>query len=324
MNVGATEPGDGELREGDVIHGRFRLDRRRGRGAVGEVWRATNLDSATPVALKLPNARWRSDKGYVARFMREAALARRVDSIHVVRVLECALSLDVGPYIVMELIEGVDLFDHIARWGPLPMADMAAIVAQLCVALQALHQARVFHRDVKAENIVLTTRGVRCCATLIDFGIARDARDAGETSSDELAGTPAYMSPERLAGTLGADAHADLWSVAVVAYQCLTAGMPFDDRTVATVCVAVNRGTFVAPGDLRDDVPPALDEWFRRAFARLPSERFTSASEMRESLIEACSPLPLGLSVPAASPRMASGVHLRVDLERDAPPGLER
>jgi serine/threonine-protein kinase len=210
--------------------------------------------------------------------------------VHVVRVMECAVSPDLGPYIVMEMLDGLDLFEHLARWGGLEIAETAVLVAQLCVGLEALHAANVFHLDVKPENVVMTTRRCRPCAILVDFSIARD----GASPIDEaICGTPAYLSPERIQGTGGPDSRADLWALAVVAYQCLTGRVPFDDRTLGTVCVALERATFVLPSAFRQDVSPGLDAWFRRAFARTPRDRFESAPEMREALIDACSPLPL-------------------------------
>jgi serine/threonine protein kinase len=290
--TGAT--GRTELREGLVIDDHVRLDERIGEGAVGDVWRATHLELESPVAVKVATPRaTRGGESCVARFLNETTLARRVDCEHVIRVLECRLSLDVGPYIVMDLVEGLDLFEHVARTGPLAVVEVATVVAQLCVALDALHAANVLHRDVKPENIVLATRGGRMRATLVDFGVAVDARAGVDAAEASIAGTPAYMSPERLGGTVIADARDDLWSLAVVAYQCLVGRMPFDDTRLETLVAEVDRATFFPPSTLRADVPPALDVWFDRSFARAPAGRFPSAALMREALIDACSPLPL-------------------------------
>jgi serine/threonine-protein kinase len=236
---------------GFVIDGRLRLEERLGEGAVGEVWRAMDLELGSHVAVKrlAPRLqRCESRENHVASFFREAALARRVDCPHSVRVMECASSPDLGPYIVMEMLDGLDLFEHLARSGTLEIAETAAIVAQLCLALDALHAADVFHRDVKPENVVMTTRLGRPCATLIDFSIAREGSSASEELEEGIFGTPAYLSPERLSGSSPGRAQADLWALAVLAYQCLVGKVPFDDKSVATICVAVNRGTFTPPG----------------------------------------------------------------------------
>jgi serine/threonine-protein kinase len=281
---------------GFVIDGRLRLEERLGEGAVGEVWRAMDLELGSHVAVKrlAPRLqRCESRENHVASFFREAALARRVDCPHSVRVMECDSSPDLGPYIVMEMLDGLDLFEHLARSGTLEIAETAAIVAQLCLALDALHAADVFHRDVKPENVVMTTRRGRPCAKLIDFSIARDGSSASEELEEGIFGTPAYLSPERLSGSSPGRAPADLWALAVLAYQCLVGRVPFDDKSVATVCVAVNRGTFTPPSAFVAHVSPGLDAWFRRAFARARSERFVSATEMREALIDAWSPFPL-------------------------------
>jgi serine/threonine protein kinase len=304
--------GGGTAREGLVVDGRLRLEERLGAGAMGEVWRATHFGLASTVAVKLLSPKY-SSRGcrevHVAPFLREASLARRVDCAHVVRVMECAVSPGLGPYIVMEMLDGLDLYEHLARCGTLDVVETAVIAAQLCVGLEALHAADVFHLDVKPENVLMATKLWRPCATLIDFSIARD----GTSPVDEtICGTPAYLSPERIQGTGGADPRADLWALAVLAYECLVGKVPFDDRTLGTVCVALEHATFSLPSAFRADVPPGLDAWFGRALARDPQDRFATAAEMREAIIEACSPVPLARSwcVRAARAARISGVRL--------------
>ena len=284
-----------EHRAGQLIGGRVRLEERLGEGAAGEVWRATHLERTADVAVKLLAPRFRhtaAESGHVASFLREARLARRVDSAHVVRVMDCAFSPEVGPYIVMELLVGPDLFEHIARTGTLELAETAVIVMQLCEALEALHAADVFHRDVKPENVVLTRRRGGTCAKLIDFGIARDARAPLELE-EGIFGTPAYLSPERIHGSSSGREAADLWALAVLAYQCIVGKVPFDDRTLGTVSMAIHRASFRPPSVFLADSTPDLDGWFRRAFAPKPSERFQTAMEMRDALVDAWSPFPL-------------------------------
>ena len=293
-----------EHRAGQLIGGRVRLEERLGEGAVGDVWRATHLERTADVAVKLLAPRFRNtpaESAHIASFLREASLARRVDSPHVVRVTECAFSPEAGPYIVMEMLVGSDLFEHIARAGTLEIAEAAVIVVQLCEALEALHAADVFHRDVKPENVVLTQHRGRVCAKLIDFGIARDGRDPAEVE-EGIYGTPAYLSPERIHGSSSGREAADLWALAVVAYQCIVGKVPFDDRTLGTVTLAIHRAAFRPPSDFLADSPPQLDDWFRRAFALDPSERFQTAMEMREALVDAWSPFPLEASGVRESP----------------------
>lgn len=306
--------------KGFVIDGRLRLEERLGEGATGEVWRATHVEHQSHVAVKLlaPRLLGSESRGkHLASFLREAALAQRVDCPHAVRVIECDSSPDLGPYIVMEMLDGLDLFEHLARSGTLEIAETATIVAQLCLALEALHEADVFHRDVKPENVVMTTRRGRPCAKLIDFSIARDGSSRSEELEDGIFGTPAYLSPERLDGSSPGRAQADLWALAVLAYQCLVGKVPFDDKSLATVCVAVNRATFAPPSAFVAHVSPGLDAWFRRAFARTQSDRFVSATEMREALIVAWSPFPLESSssmgeTASRSAGRTSGVRSRV------------
>jgi len=308
------------LREGLVVGERLVLEERLGKGSMGEVWRATHLELQSHVAVKLLAQDLLSGPSrdrHVASFVREASLARRVDCVHTVRVMGWDYTADLGPYIVMEMLDGLDLFEQVARAGTLEVAETAAIVAQLCLALEALHVADVFHRDVKPENVVMTTRNGRPCAKLIDFSIARDGGSPCDEIEEGIFGTPAYLSPERLQGSSPGAAPADLWALAVVAYQCLVGKVPFDDKSLATVCVAVNRGTFAPPSAFVAGVSPGLDGWFRRAFARVPADRFASATEMREGLVDAWSPFPLesSSSIEATASRSAgrtSGVRSRL------------
>jgi eukaryotic-like serine/threonine-protein kinase len=287
MNDVAERP-----RAGLVLGSRFRLDKRIGEGGFGDVWRATDLTLDTAVAVKTLSPRLHLSDGqaHVARLLNEATLARRVDCPHVVSVLECARSLELGPYLVMGLARGVDLFQYLTRFGPMAPTTTASVIAQLCVALEALHDVSVVHMDVKPGNIVLCSLPGQLHATLIDFGVACDSADVGRTG---LAGTPAYMSPERLLDLPRESVHADLWSLAVVAYQCLTGRVPFDDSALGTLCLAIDEGSFVRPRAIRGELSRKLDAWCVKALARRPADRFASALEMREALIEASGPFEL-------------------------------
>jgi serine/threonine protein kinase len=284
------------LREGAVIDGRVLLEERLGEGSVGDVWRAKHLELESTVAVKLLAPRFLtgpSKERHVEAFLREASLPGRVDCPYVVRVMECRFSLELGPYIVMEMLDGLDLFEHLTRRGTLEIGRAAGLLAQLCVALEALHGAEVFHRDVKPENVVVSLRSGRPCATLVDFSLARDARAPAHEVQGSIVGTPAYLSPERVRGSCRGDAQSDLWALAVVAYQCLVGRVPFDDRTLGTLREALDGGAFAPPSAFRSDVSSGIDAWFRRAFSPSPSERFASAPEMREAIVEACSPFPI-------------------------------
>jgi serine/threonine protein kinase len=286
---------DSRLREGCIIDGRILLEERLGEGSVGDVWRARHLELGSTVAVKLLAPRFLtgpSKERHVEAFLREASLPGRVDCPYVVHVMECRFSLELGPYIVMEMLEGLDLFEHLARRGTLEIGQAADLLAQLCVALEALHGADVFHRDIKPENVVVSLRSGRLCATLVDFSVARDGRAPADEGQGSTAGTPAYLSPERVRGSCRGDAQSDLWALAVVAYQCLVGRVPFDDRTFGTLREALDGGTFAPPSAFRPDVSARIDAWFRRAFSRSPSERFPSAPEMREAIIDSCSPFP--------------------------------
>jgi serine/threonine-protein kinase len=289
------------------------LDRPVGEGAVGQVWRAKHLFLNVPVAVKILSGRWRDNEAMKARFLREAESAARIDSNHVVRVVDCGISPDFGLYLVMELVDGFDLAGLLSRRGPLPVADALLVAGQLCVALEAIHRAGLVHRDVKPENVMVGHQHGRLCVKLADFGVAKDHDErldggtvrAPRKPARRLYGTPTYMSPEQLWG-LSAAARDDLWSIAVVAYQCLVGRPPFDDTTYEALCLSTARGAFVPPTAVRSEVPEPLDRWFEAAFACDPGDRFVTASGMRQALAAVSAPSSGG--APSSASASEAGV----------------
>jgi serine/threonine-protein kinase len=169
---------------------------------------------------------------------------------------------------------------------------MTQIIVQIGMALASIHALGIVHRDVKTENIFLVPNpSGGFTAKLIDFGIAKvaGAAEAGRLTSPGTAilGTPAYMSPEQLENAGEVDGRADLWSLAVVAYVCLTGTLPFTQSSLATLILAIRRGTFVAVTHRRPDLPASLDDWFEKALSCDRRERFGTASEMADAFVRA-------------------------------------
>jgi serine/threonine protein kinase len=263
-----------------------------GEGGMGQIWAGEHLLLGRPVAIKRLSSQLVDNVEARQRFEAEARTCARMECAHVARVFDYALLPDGTPFIVMELLEGIELHAYIQDCHILSLSDTTSLVTQMCAALTAIHRLGIVHRDVKPENIFLAKReGGGFLAKLLDFGIAKGA---GAVECDELAkvgiailGTPAYMSPEQLTNAGEVDLRADLWSLAVVVYSCLTGTMPFSGGSLATLATAVHQARYVAPTQLRPSLPAAIDGWFQKALSPDRQDRFSTATEMAEAFVRA-------------------------------------
>ena len=274
---------------GTLIGKSVRLVRLLGQGGMGSVWVAEHLGLHTQVAVKLISADVAESEEAVTRFQREATAAAQLKSPHVVQVFDHGVTDEGVPYIVMELLEGEDLGKRLERCGALPISEVVEIVAQVCKALARAHARGVIHRDIKPDNVFLVDSDGELLVKVLDFGIAKRTEDSGlgMTSTGTMMGTPYYMSPEQVMSSKAVDQRSDLWSVAVVAYHALTGALPFFAETLGALCVSINTAIHTAPTRQRADLPPALDDWFRKALARDPEHRFASAKELSQSFAQA-------------------------------------
>ena len=270
---------------------------------MARVWIADHLALRTRIVVKFLAAELMHDPRTVARFCREAAAASQVKSAHVVQMLDHGVTSDGRPFITMELLEGCDLRDALTTRGPLSLHEVVMIVRQVAKALAKAHSRRIVHRDIKPENIFLCDTsddgenshgGVtddEPFVKLLDFGIAKGGEhiavaDHELTQTGTLVGTPDFMSPEQMLGG-EVDARTDLFALGVVAFVALTATAPFTGNTVAELALSLHRGPTSRPSEYNSLVPPAVDEWFLRACAREPADRFQSARELADALAEA-------------------------------------
>ena len=267
----------------------LRLVRKLGQGGMGSVWIADHLALHTQVAVKFVTEHLSEDGAAIARFRREATAAAQIKSPHVVQVFDHGLLGGLVPYIVMELLEGETLSDFLRKQGPLAPATIAHVISHLCKALAKAHALGIVHRDIKPDNVFLIDADGEVFAKLLDFGIAKMTLDSINVTSTGVAmGTAHYMSPEQVLSAKHVDQRSDLWAVGVVAYQCLTAKLPFQGETFGAVAVAISLGIFAAPYAELGMGSPALDAWFKIALAREPSGRFASARAMSDALQAAC------------------------------------
>jgi hypothetical protein len=206
-----------------ILAGRYRLEGQIAAGAVGQVWRATDLVLARPVAVKLLRAEYAQHPETLARFRAEAQLAGALSHPGIARVYDYGDAAWPGsPYLVMELVDGPSLATVLAG-GPLDAAQVMDVVAQAAAGLGAAHAAGLVHRDIKPANMLLGPGGQ---VKITDFGIAHAAGSAPLTQMGTLVGTPAYLAPERAGGAPATPA-SDLYSLGVVAYECLAGAVPF-------------------------------------------------------------------------------------------------
>ncbi|MGK3993810.1 serine/threonine-protein kinase [Sorangium sp. So ce1024] len=252
-------------------------------GGMGSVWLAQHIGLDIPCAIKFMHAQGVS-KEVRHRFEREAKVAAQIRSPHVVQILDHGVWKGT-PYIAMEYLEGEDLDTRIQRVGRLDPHDTMAITAQVARALTKAHAAGLVHRDLKPANIFLVKDDDREIAKVLDFGIAKDStpKVSSNTKTGSLLGTPAYMSPEQAQGTKSIDHRSDLWSLAVVVFECLTGRLPFDSQAFGDLLLKIMVRPLPVPSQLAP-VPPGFDAWWARAASREPDARFQSAREFCDAL----------------------------------------
>jgi serine/threonine protein kinase len=280
------------LAENSVVAGRFRLNRLLGRGGMGSIWHATHLGLDIPCALKFIEGHLADMADMNARFEREAKAAARLRSPHVVQILDHGIWEGV-PYIAMELLEGEDLGKRLERVRKLSSADVVAVIDQVTRALGKAHGLGIVHRDLKPDNIFLVRDDDREIAKVLDFGIAKTNVElvSGATKTGAMLGTPYYMSPEQAQGTKSLDLRSDLWSLAVIVFECVTGVRPFESEALGDLLMRIMVAPLPVPSQVAQ-VPPGFDAWWTKAAMRDPAQRYQSAKELAEALA-----LALGVTV---------------------------
>ncbi|MFZ5890771.1 MAG: serine/threonine-protein kinase [Myxococcota bacterium] len=273
-----------------VLAGRYRLEERLGGGGMGAIWRAEHIALQSPVAVKLIDRDAVHDEQTVARFLREAKAAAALRSHHVVHIIDYGMDDNV-PFIVMELLEGETLAQRLKRVRRLTATDTARFVSHIGRAVSRAHEAGIVHRDLKPENVFIVRNEDEEIAKVLDFGVAKIEHGAlaveGEkTRTGSILGTPYYMSPEQAQGNKAVDYRSDLWSLGVIAFECLTGKRPFYSDGLGDLVLQICVRELPVPSEVAA-VPLGFDAWFARAVARDPEQRFQSAREMTEALREA-------------------------------------
>jgi len=281
------------MAKGLVLAKRFRLVAKLGEGGMGSVWSADDLTLDSQVAVKLIDPDIASSAEALGRFKREAQAAAALRSVHVVQILDHGFDVEHNlPFIAMELLEGESLAARLTRLKRLPAMDTADILSQVACALTRAHEKGIVHRDLKPDNIFLVREGEHEIAKVLDFGIAKRTGVLGntggvKTNTGAMLGTPYYMSPEQALGQSTIDYCTDIWSLGIIAYECLTGLRPFDRETLGALLMAICSEPLPVPSSLAP-VPEGFDAWFAKVAARKPEERFASAADATAELRLIC------------------------------------
>lgn len=280
---------------GTLLGGRYRLDAEIGRGGMSTVYRAFDTVLERPVAIKLMHREIATDSDQLERFRREARAVAQLNHPHIVTVIDAGEEPsehdaahghepEVGtPYIVLEYVDGETLKQLIRRDGPLQITQAIAYAIEIARALGAAHERLIVHRDVKPQNVLISSEG---SAKITDFGIARTLTEEGLTMDGRVLGTTDYVSPEQALGQ-PVTGQSDLYSLGVVLYEMLTGAVPFSGETPVAVAMRHVREQVPDVQSLRPEVSAATAAVVERATATDLGERYPNAATMVADLEEA-------------------------------------
>ena len=267
------------LAVGSLIGGRFRVDRTLGSGGMGVVVAATHTELGHSVAIKLLRDELAHSPVIVERFLREARSVVGLRTDHVCKVTDVG-RLDSGaPYIVMELLEGVDLQRSVAKQA-LPVTMAVEYVLQASIALAEAHAAGIIHRDLKPANLFVTRRlDGGPLVKVLDFGIAKAMFETLQLTHQSAMGSPGYMSPEQIRSARDVDVRTDIWALGVTLYQLLSARMPFPGSTTTEIAIKVAHDP---PAPL--EVDPVLRAVVWKCLEKQPEQRYATIGELMSAL----------------------------------------
>lgn len=280
-----------EVSEGQLLAGKYRIERVLGQGGMGVVVAAHHvvLDEVVAIKFLLPEA-LRSAEA-VARFEREARNAVKIRSEHVARVTDVGLLENGAPYMVMELLRGRDLEVLLRERGPLPLTDVADYVLQAGEAIAEAHGLGIVHRDLKPPNLFLTERADgSSCIKVLDFGISKltvaGSAEQGMTSTAAIMGSPLYMSPEQLMSSRDVDMRTDIWSLGVICFELLTGKAPFLADTLPQLCMAISLTPPTPLRNYRPDLPLEVEAMLLRCLSKDPGKRYATVAEFAAELVK--------------------------------------
>jgi serine/threonine-protein kinase len=298
MNSGTSGPNSEDLlhasvRPGDVLAGKYSVDRVIGSGGMGVVVVAVHVDLYERVALKflLPEAM--QSQEVVARFAREARAAFKIKSEHVARVIDVG-SLESGvPFMVMEFLDGSDLDGVMESRGALPIGEAIEYMLQACEAIAEAHTLGIIHRDLKPANLFLTRRRDGSpCIKVLDFGLSKVGvnveprrKGASMTGTRQMLGSPLYMPPEQMLASRDVDVRSDIWSIGAILFELLTNSPPFVGDNLPELQGRVLSGTPQKLKALRPDAPPGLEAAIEKCLQKERHNRYSNLAELAAALV---------------------------------------
>lgn len=275
----------------ELLDNRYRVNGRLGEGGMSFVYEATDVHTGKQLAIKVLSPKLSRDSNAVQRLRREAGLAMRLKHPYVCRILRLGETEDGLIYLVMPYLRGELLSDREGRVGQMAPAEGLPYLVQCCSGLYYAHRQNIIHRDLKPENIMLVRENDGSdTAMILDFGLAKQSQAgpsmAKLTATGIILGTPEFMSPEQIRGK-DIDERSDVYALAIVAYEMFTARLPFEGRSPQEMMIARLRGKPTPLRKFRSDFPPKLEAVLMQAMATEPSDRFRTALDFGNALINA-------------------------------------
>jgi serine/threonine protein kinase len=270
--------------QGDVIDGKYRVEALIGEGGMGRVVAATHLAIGNTVAIKILKKEALATPEVPKRFLREARAAGRLRSEHVVKVVDLGTLPTGEPFMVMEMLHGKDLGQHLEQGGPVPIPFAIECVVQACEGLAEAHSHGMVHRDIKPANLFVTHRPNGApLVKVLDFGIATAAAgdfDHRLTATQSVMGSPSYMSPEQLKAARDVDARSDIWALGVTLYEVISGKQPFVGASLTALSISIVSD----PHRPLVGVPRELVSIIDRCLAKDVSARFSNVAELSAAL----------------------------------------
>ncbi|MDD3279788.1 MAG: Stk1 family PASTA domain-containing Ser/Thr kinase [Lachnospiraceae bacterium] len=265
------------LNEGTVLGQRYEIISRIGSGGMADVYKAKDHKLNRMVAAKVMKAEFKEDATFITKFRKEAQAAAGLANPNIVNVY------DVGEdnglyYIVMELVEGITLKDYITRKGKLSVKEATSIAIQVSLGLEAAHNRGIIHRDVKPQNIIISTDGK---VKLSDFGIAK-ATNSNTITSNAM-GSVHYSSPEQVRGGFS-NAQSDIYSLGITIYEMVTGRVPFDGETTVAIAIKHLQEEIEAPSRYTPDLPYSLEQIILKCTQKSPERRYENMSSLIDDL----------------------------------------
>ncbi len=288
MNIGAQQ----QVRVGEILARKYRVDGVLGAGGMGTVVRAFHLRLGQAVAIKILHRELMTSADAARRFALEARATASLKSASSVRILDID-QLDTGvPFIVMELLDGKDLGSIVEQSGPLAVDQAVRYILQATGAIAEAHGLGIVHRDIKPENIFLTREGV---VKVVDFGLAKalptdrltleEQADSDRTGTHVLLGSPSYMSPEQILSSRDVDLRTDIWGLGVTLFNLLTGTPPFAAPNFAILASVIMTRPAPRLSEARKGIPPALDALVARCMQKQPEARYPNTAALRAALV---------------------------------------